>query len=112
MCYSRKGDATVYIQESFVDQTRGVRLWEDGPYETWTDDIKQLFCQAQREYGRCISKVYVDGSTVGDVRAVGWVFEKKLQYENSQDLYTQEVWCVLFQTLDIVTRKRRYHYLS
>ena len=55
------------------------------------------FCR--REYGRCVSKVYVDHD--GGAVQTGWVFERKERNEYEDDpkrsAYMHEVWVTLLQ---------------
>jgi hypothetical protein len=51
-----------------------------GWFEPYTDDKKRLFASLQKEYGRCVSKMYVDvpmGDGTFDTRPCGWVFSRK-----------------------------------
>jgi hypothetical protein len=79
------------INESWVNATKGWRLGESGVYETYTDKVFDLFRSMQKEYGRCISKMYVDEKN-GNVRHIGWVFQKRKQYEDCKETYVQETW--------------------
>lgn len=79
------------MNESFVDLSKGVRYGASGWFEAFTDDLGELFRALRSEYGRCVSKVYVD-ATDGKVRAVGWVFVKRVEYTDSAKTYLREVW--------------------
>jgi hypothetical protein len=92
------------IRETFTNETRGYRSdWSEW-YEPYTDNIGRLFRGMQREYGRCVGRIYVDaprdGSAFGAVgsSACGWYFEKKVEYEDSgrfgrpRAFYTRGVW--------------------
>lgn len=83
--------------------------YEDGPaynlgsngwYEPFTSDRARLFRLCQKEYGRCTSRVYVDGPT-GKPKPIGWVFEKRQQYEDTgrygrpAQFFTLETWVEL-----------------
>ena len=95
------------IEETFINQTKGYRFGESGPIESGIDDIGELFRSLQREYGRCVSKVYVDKDGGPGPIPVGWVFEKLMPYEDdSTDFYTREVWVTCLERADEVTRKR------
>lgn len=51
----------------------------------------QMFRWLQREYGRCISRVYIDEGT-----PVGWCFQRAMPYgDNPRESYIQEVWVSL-----------------
>ncbi|MEW6664141.1 MAG: hypothetical protein AB1512_02825 [Thermodesulfobacteriota bacterium] len=79
------------INEIYVNETRGWIFGESGIYQPFTDDLKEVFRGMQKEYGRCISKMYLE-SPDGEVRPVGWVFEKRKEYSDSDDTYLQHTW--------------------
>ena len=90
------------IQETYINQTKGYNFGESQPYEPYTDSRAKLFREFQREYGRCVGKVYRDTS-VG-TKQVGWVFEKKMEYDDwrpysrGDRYYIREVWITIFDT--------------
>lgn len=86
------------IQEININQTRGHRLGNSAWFLPFTQDKKKLFKILKKEYGRCISKAYIDLPDETP-QEVGWVFEKKMKYEdarsnNPEDFYVREVWVV------------------
>ena len=83
------------IQETFVDRDQNAIYGETDPYESFTDNVGRLFRNFQKEYGRCISKLYVDRKD--GAAAIGWVFEKRAQYTDSSDTYLQETWVTLYE---------------
>lgn len=88
------------INESYVNQTKGHRFGESGWYEPFTDSRAKLFRSLQREFGRCVSRVYQD-TPDGKPDAIGWVFEKRMRYDDARgnnadrDFYIREVWVTL-----------------
>lgn len=85
----------IKIRETWVNQTKGYIYGDSGWYEPYTDHIDKLFLSLQREYGRCISKIYIDVSVAfypARPKPVGWVFEKKCQYTDCMETYIQETW--------------------
>lgn len=85
------------INESWVNETHGHRLGDSGWYAPYTDDIGRLFRDMQREYGRCVSRVYEDGPD-GQSWPQGWVFQKRRAYEGARtkgDTYIAETWVTL-----------------
>ena len=76
---------------------------ESGCYETFADTPGELFKALQREYGRCVSKVYI-----GEKTPVGWVFEKRAEYEDTGEPYIQEVWVTMHREPPTVTRTPHY----
>jgi hypothetical protein len=99
----------MWIQETFINETKGYVCGEPDKYEAFTDDVGRLFRALQREHGRCISKIYRD--TDNGAQAVGWVFEKRMKYSDARgndlerDYYIQNVWVGLFEQPDKVTRE-------
>ena len=59
----------------------------------------------QREYGRCVGKIYID-----DNKQLGWVFESRQQYENSTEFYIREVWITVHSEPPTIVTK--YHYFN
>lgn len=106
-------DGSLWISETFVNATQGYRFGDSEPYETYADDCGQLFRDMQREYGRCRGRMYIDSAE--GIKAVGWVFEKRMRYEDARDndperdYYLREVWVAIHDAPDTVTRERHYH---
>lgn len=104
------------IRETYTNETKGHQFGQTEWYEPWTDDLGRLFRSLQREYGRCMSKVYADPVKPQSERAplphtplaerpeygppvqTGWYFEKRMRYEDARgndperDYYTRGVW--------------------
>ena len=99
----------IHVQETFINATEGYRFGDSDVYETWTNDRGKLFRDMQREYGRCKGKVWIDRDGAAPLQ-VGWVFQKRMQYEDSREWYTREVWVTLHTAPP--TRSVKYHYLS
>ena len=89
---------TLWIQEEFVNETKNQRF-SNGPWiDTDCSEIGELFRRLSREYGRCISKIYVDKMS-GPPMQVGWVFEKRMEYDDAHRIrdkadrtYIRHVW--------------------
>ena len=84
------------IHETYTNETEGYIIGDSGYFEPFTDDVGKLFKSLQKEYGKCVSKVYVDDSN--DPRKaipIGWVFEKLTEYSDSKEKYLQSVWVTL-----------------
>ena len=64
----------------------------------------ELFKTLAKEYGRCTGRMYYDGSD-GAAIHIGWVFQKKVQYEDCKETYLQEAWA----SLAIVTPRKFQH---
>lgn len=88
-------------QEAYVNRTEGYIYGETNWEEIEESDIPGLFARLQKEYGRCVSKVYVHHKeSCTDAKAVGWVFEKRQQYSDSKDTYLMETWVSLAQRIE------------
>jgi hypothetical protein len=98
----------LYIQESFINKTEGYRFGDSDVYETFTDDRGELYRSLQKEYGRCVSKIYVDRTDGGPPKAIGWVFEGRARYEDTGERYLREVWVTLHERQP--TKTVEYHY--
>ncbi len=99
------------IQENFINRTEGYRFGDSDKYEPFTDDLGRLYKFLMAEYGRCTSRVYVDTKQNG-TKAVGWVFIKRMKYEDCNKTYLREVWVTLFDSPDDVTVQEHHHFLK
>lgn len=102
------------VKETYINRTDNVRFGDSGGWiPALATSRAELFLDCQKEYGRCIGKVYVDEKVFSGcaafgvivppkyvTREVGWVFEKNMVYEDMQyrkprrkeDIYRREVW--------------------
>lgn len=69
-------------------------LTDDG-----TPNMGSIYRQAQREYGRCTSSVYVDRE--GGPVKVGWYFISCEEYEDTHDKYLRGAWVTVIQDTDV-----------
>lgn len=93
---------TVIKNHNEDNETRYM-LGESDLYEPFTDNVGKLFLSLQREYGKCVSKVYVgEDKSI----AIGWVFQKMRKYDN--EFYLQETRVTLHK--DKPTKTVKYHY--
>ena len=97
----------LWISESFIDATKGHRFGDNEPYQTSYCSTGALYKALQSEYDRCVSKVYVDTKS-GEATAIGWVFEKRLEYEDAyrisdknERVYTREVWVTVMEPCEL-----------
>lgn len=78
------------LQVTLTNENEGYRFSE---WEELVDDIDtpgELYRLAQREYGRCQSKVYVD--TEDGPLHIGWFFESRQRYQDTDDEYLRGAW--------------------
>ena len=90
----------LWITETFENETKGYIFGESDGYETFTDDIGELYRDLRREYGGKVAKMYRDPG-----RQVGWVFSKRLAYEDSAETYVRNVWVEVFDAKPETTRE-------
>ena len=84
----------MFIQETHLNNTENYLIGESPWYEPFTDDLGKLFKSLQKKWGRCTGTSYVD-STNGESQTVGWVFQKRLQYDGAtskRDTFLRETW--------------------
>lgn len=102
------------VQETYTEVTDDddvYGLGKSGLYEPFTDNIGKLFKSYQREFGRCIGKVYID-TPEGNARQIGWVFEKSMKYEDCDKYYLQQTWVTLYEDKPEVKTTHHYKFLS
>jgi hypothetical protein len=83
----------IQIRETYINATKGWGIGESDWYEPYTDNRGDLFRAMRKEYGRCISTMYMDHPIEpGIVLKIGWVFQGRDQYQDSKETYLREVW--------------------
>jgi|SRR5215469_2190350 len=93
----------LWVQEDYVhvEGEKATSLGKGEPYETRFEHRGELYRACRRDFGRCVSRVYVDGPT-GNPRPVGWVFRKKTA-DSAPGL--QETWVTVFSRNPIIPRQ-------
>jgi hypothetical protein len=99
----------LFVQETFINRTENYHLDESNVYESFSNDSGQLFKLFRKEYGRCISRIYVDQLDVKPI-SIGWVFLKRMKYSDTNKYYLQETWITLHQKPP--TKTIEYHYVD
>jgi hypothetical protein len=114
---TRKGENAMLVQEEYqeirnhnTDNEKIYYLGDSGLYEPFTSDIKRLFRAMMREHGRCISKIYIE--TDNTSKAIGWVFEKRMKYEDCNEYYICHTWVTLHKEQPTKTIENHYNYLQ
>lgn len=77
----------------FSEWTEDVADWllhDDG-----TPNFGAIYREAQAEYGRCQSSVYVD-VTDGPPRRVGWFFLSRQRYTDTDQPYLRGAWVTVY----------------
>lgn len=100
---------TLLVRETYVNATKEYVFGDSGePQEAWTNSVGELFRACQREFGRCIGKMYRDSDDGPE--QVGWVFSKRMAYEDDRDsFYEREVWVEVFTTWEKTVRIKAEH---
>jgi len=97
----------LYAQEVWLNATEGFGCGETDVYETFTDNVGELYRAMQSEYGRCVSRVYVDRAD-GTPRPIGWVFQRRRRYTDTGETYLAETWVTVHEGPP--TKTTKYHY--
>jgi len=97
------------ISEQHINVTQDCLCGESGLYEPFTDEVGKLFKDLQKQFGRCTSKVYIDEEDVS--RPIGWVFQKKQKYSDTDEEYVHEVWVTLHEKEPTVVTTHHYNYI-
>ncbi len=67
---------------------------------TLKETLGDLFRHSRREYGRCMSRIYVDDRQ-GKTHPVGWYFEKRRPFDDDpRKSYRHGVWITLRQRIN------------
>ena len=94
----------IYVQEEFVNESEGYRLGDSDVFESRFTSKSEAWKHYRREYGRCISKVYI-----GEDKPIGWVFQKLVKYTDCNEKYLQSAWVTLHAAPPV--RSIEYNYL-
>ena len=86
----------MYIKESYLNATEGYRMGDSEWYETFTDNLGDLYRFLRKEFGRP-SNMYCNLKD-GGCKKIGWVFRGKDKYEDTGKPYTREVWVEVSKT--------------
>jgi len=100
----------LYAQETYRNASENYIIGESDVQETFTENVGELYRSCRAEYGRCTGRVYVDGRV--EPRAIGWVFLKRVQYDDSPETYLQEVWVTVHKQTPTVITTNLYAELS
>jgi len=87
-----------------VNATKGYR-WE-GYTEDLPDDttLGDIYRHSMEEFGRCQSKMHYDPNG----EQCGWVFVKRMKYDDCNDTYLQETWVTVYQVTPEIRRYAQF----
>lgn len=94
----------LYIETTGKNKTQNCIFYADEVTETQFNAVGNLFNSLQKEYGKCISKMYI-----GDHNQIGWVFEKRIKYNDCDEYYIQETWVSVLNHEPEITKTYDYH---
>lgn len=83
------------IREEYVNRTENARYGFTGKTETGHMDVTSLYNDLKAEYGRP-KKMFITNADGTDDVQTGWVFTKKMKYDDCKDTYVREVWVEVF----------------
>lgn len=81
----------LWVNETYVNDTEGHGLGDSEWYETFTPDLGTLYRSIRKEYGGTVATMYRDNPEGPPVK-VGWVFFKRVKYEDVAETYLRAVW--------------------
>jgi hypothetical protein len=100
----------LFISEDWINKSDNYRLGSTEVYETPYDNVGELYKYLVREYGRCVSKIYIDNEDSSKPpKKIGWVFEKRSKYEDTGESFIQETWVTVHNSLPKKTIEYDYH---
>ena len=99
----------ILIKETWVNEDQNCINGCSEVYETYTDNIGDLFRTLQCEYGKCTSKMYIDLDNVS--HAIGWVFEKIAHYTDTREPYKLVTWVELHNSRPVTTIENDYRFI-
>lgn len=85
--------ATLRISLTNEDRGHLFSEWSEELDDDYSDG--EVYRMAQREYGRCMGKVYVDPAAGGAPKPVGWFFVSRQRYEDTAEPYLRGAWVTL-----------------
>ncbi len=102
--------ANLFVNETWVNATKGYQIGDSDVYESFTDNPGELFRSLQSEYGRCVSKMYSDSKE--GTKCIGWVFEKRQKYDDCNETYLAETWVSIHDVPPVKSIQYQYHELA
>jgi hypothetical protein len=100
--------AVIYVEQDTVNATEGYTCGKTDPEETEFETKGEVFKWCLKRFGKCVSRVYIDRES-GRPRKIGWVFQKRVKYDDCNQMFLQETWITLHKAPS--EHKTVYHYL-
>lgn len=94
------------LVEDHINKTENYSYGEnETPLEDTTiKNLKDLYHYGLKEFGKCISKAYIDKKD-GASQHIGYVFQKKRQYEDTKEFYLAESWLSIEHYIETIERE-------
>ena len=89
-----------WVNETWTNETEHYGIGESDWYETYEMTLGALFRKMWFEYGRCVSKMYRDRKDAPPI-VIGWVFEKRVKYEDVKETFVRVTWVEVSTTKPI-----------
>lgn len=93
------------IKTSYVNVTHGYSIGEEtiNISDSFIKTLSDLYKFGLKEYGKCKSKVYID--TKAGQAHIGYYFERKEKYENTEEYYIRGVWVSIEKYTEEIIRE-------
>ena len=92
----------LWLQIIRVNADKGYQFGDPDPFESDCYTKGEVYNEVSREYGRCMSKMYLDQKD-GKAREIGWVFEKREQYTDCDETFLCETWVTVLSGKPVKT---------
>jgi hypothetical protein len=93
---------SIIVSVVYTNETENHGIGEEEAHETRFDTTTELYRFCLKEFGRCKSKVMIDTKD-GQVMHVGWFFERREKYEDTNETYLRGVWVTVHEKLPTKT---------
>lgn len=82
-------EKSIFVSEEWLNATENYWLADtsNDVYEPYTTDLKELFREYQKKYGRCCGRIYNNNE-----KPIGWRFEKQQEYEDTKEKFVLETY--------------------
>lgn len=101
--------SSLYLNETHISKNDDCIIGESGLVDSFfdTNDSKgYILDELKKEYGKVVSKVYIDKPVWNHFgyienyvpEHIGYVFEKKMQYQDCKETYIHQVWVTLYNS--------------
>lgn len=99
--------ARLMAHVSLIDMTKEER-YHDERVECSDRDAGTIYRAFASEYGRCVSRVFRDPPGGGQPEAIGWVFVKRVPYDDKPTkTYLRGAWVSLYTEMPAVRKPVR-----